>query len=344
MSSRHVTMNALLRLAGTVTVVLLVACGDEGTGPGLPRLTLENAWPNTDGSSWTYSLVQRTWSEAPLPIYDTPEEVPPITLDQAESLLTEAATGDSITTETARYFLQFDGMRAIPSGRMVQNLRETISPPTLAHRSAASGDVLESAFLARLARVRPDLEGRIRARRPVESGASAVLQPNAPLLLHGGAWEKSATAIGTYGDVDSLLGWKFLGAEPSVRSEFKFQLVPYIADDVFLLCRILRSTSVETAAGRFLGAVECLYLVDYGVSEAVGSEGIPLWSFRYFEYGTVTYVPDVGPVACLERRPEFPSRILQDVGPRIAGDTRLDLEERVVSSSRTPADAAPGFE
>jgi hypothetical protein len=327
-------MESVLRLAGTLAVVLLAACGDDSTGPGSPALTLENAWPNQDGSSWTYSLVQRTWSEAPLPVYDTPEEVPPITLDQAESLLTEAATGDSIVMETANYSLQFDGMLPIVSGRLVQNLRETISFPTGTPGTETSDATFESAFLARLAQARPDLEGRIRARLPMESGGSAVLQLTAPMLLHGGAWEKSTTAIGTYNTIDSLLAWKYLGTEISVHSEFKFPLVPSLADDVFLLCRILRSTSVTTAAGRFQGALDCLYLVDYGVSTSVDEDGMPLGSWRYFEYGTVTYVPDVGPVACLQRRPEFPSAGLPDSWHRIAGDTRLDLEG--ISSPSSP--------
>jgi hypothetical protein len=149
------------------------------------------------------------------------------------------------------------------------------------------------------------------------------MQLDPPLMLHGGAWEKSLSKIGTYGDLDDQLAWLYLDANLTPRSEFEFQLVPSLADDVFLLCRILRRTAIDTQIGRLNYAIECLYVVDYGVVGLVSDDGEPLGYFRPVDYAIVTYAPNVGPVRCLERRFEWPAG--PDPLARRAGDTWLDL-------------------
>jgi hypothetical protein len=141
-------------------------------------------------------------------------------------------------------------------------------------------------------------------------------------MLHGGAWERTPWEIGTYGDLDDQLAWLYLDANLQPRAEFEFQLIPSLADDVFLLCRILGRRTIETQIGRLRGALDCLYVVDYGVAVVFDQE--PVGYFRLVDYGIVTYVPDVGPVQCLERRFEVPGTLPSDPIRR-AGDTWLDI-------------------
>ena len=47
--------------------------------------------------------------------------------------------------------------------------------------------------------------------------------------------EKNADWIGTYSDVDTGLGWKFLEDDFTPGAQFTLQLIPGIADDVLLL-------------------------------------------------------------------------------------------------------------
>ena len=308
-------------VASALLFTVFVAC-DDPTGQGGLTATIENIWPNEDGRYWTYELVQRTWDEPGVAVYDTPEEVPPITLDDIEDFLPYDSPGPNLAIDEGTYTLQFTGWASIPGGRLVQNLREVLGGPRLEQR-VPSG-TFEEALLARLARARPDLREKIAARLGGSDVLASATQLQAPLMLHGGAWEKTHWDIGTYGDLDDQLAWLYLDANLSPRSEFEFQLVPSLADDVFLLCRILRRTTIDTQVGRLHYAIECLYVVDYGVAQVFDQQGVGY--FRLVDYGIVTYAPDLGPVQCLERRFEGPGTLPGDPLRR-AGDTWLDLLE-----------------
>ena len=122
-----------------------------------------------------------------------------------------------------------------------------------------------------------------------------------PNLIHGGAWEKTAEWIGTYNDLSARLAWKFLADDITVGSEFSYQLVPDFSDDTFLHGRVHRQMSVETEVGTFEKALDCLYILDWGISTATDTQGEVVGYFRVFDYGRVIYAPTIGPVYSSER-------------------------------------------
>jgi hypothetical protein len=220
------------------------------------------------------------------------------------------------------YRLQFDGMLTTMSGATGQNLVETFEavPPAKPARPASAARP-NAAFLARLLRARPDLQDRIAGAAPGASDSPMDTPQLLLLFLDGGAWVKSDQWIGAYGDLDTLLAWKYLESDLSPGHEFSHQLVPKIASDVFLHGRVQRRLTWNTEVGTHENALECLYLIDYGVSTATDQDGLPIGFFRDIDYGAVVYAPEVGPVYCYER-------VLVTVGDTLGpglGDARLQL-------------------
>ena len=184
------------------------------------------------------------------------------------------------------------------SGATGQNLTETVLRPGAFVAAAAPGP---SAFLASLARARPDLRPRLATLAPAPDEASALIGRHPALFLFGYAWKRTAEWIGSYGDVDTLLAWEYLAADLAPGDEFSMRLVPSLAADVYLHARILPRRKVTTPAGSFADAVECLYEVDYGVYAEVDKGGNIVGYSRYYSYGTVAYAKAVGPVASYDR-------------------------------------------
>ena len=121
-----------------------------------------------------------------------------------------------------------------------------------------------------------------------------------PILVHGGAWEKTERYIGTYGDVHADLAWTFLTADLCAGTEFAFDITIPETQGISARCRVLGVTSVRTEMGAFNNGLDCLYLVDLGVMEYEGTHGVTGYA-RHITYGRVIYVPDVGPVYSYER-------------------------------------------
>lgn len=279
-----------------------------GAGP------MDALWPNDDRRFWQYRLVQTT-TDGTLPIYPPGVAVPPApsVWDIAAQLRSES-TGKPVRDPVAgeisgTYWLTFNGRITTQSGAEGQSLVErlvpdvTVLPVSNVPPAFALTDAALPAFWARLAAARPDLAPALRkrfggsARTPQES-----LFP--PILLHGGAWEKTAEHIGTYGDLNRDIAWLYLLADVQAGSTFDLQLVPDLATDVWLHGLVL-PRRYESKPRPTPGAVQVLYLIDYGVSMATSATGEDLGSYRSLEYGTVTYAPSVGPVAWLDRG-DFP--------------------------------------
>lgn len=300
-------MTGRIRVRSTALVLLLLltpAAGCRRSNPAAPGPSgsvLQTIWPNEDGRSWTYRSDRRFWSDTGGRVYSSADSVPPApSLSEIAAILGTQPIGSLSGSDSATYRLEFAGMITTQSGVTKQNLRETLirpSPPATSSR-ARSG---EAAFLARLWRARPDLRPRITARVPAAGMLADTSHWYASIFLHGYAWEKTAQWIGTYGDVDTLLAWKYLSSSLWPGSEFAHQLVPSLASDVWLHARILGTRSVQTPAGTFPNALLCLYLVDYGISELTDPAGNPAGFSRSYGYGAVWYVDGVGPVACYER-------------------------------------------
>lgn len=273
--------------------------GPSGGG-GKSSLTLSNLWPNEDGRYWRYDARTAMLEQdafAPLP---PGSNVPPITLAAVREMLKEPVTEQPGFADEYEFLLQFDGQITTGSGVTAQWLREIYpwtSPGLRALPAAGPGE----RFLQRLAAARPDLRARLAAIAP--AGPEADIRRFGPYFIHGYAWRKTPAWIGTYGDVDTLLAWKFLEAMVRPGHTFSHRLVPSLATDIWLHASVERRVAVQTPDGETVSnAIEVLYLIDFGVSSETDAMGNVLGRYRMFDYGTVTYAPGVGPVRDYERR------------------------------------------
>ena len=266
-------------------------------------------WPHEDGTGWAYHLTSRIWDQPPPVLYPTRDEVPVLSMDDAIRLLETEPTGANPETSTGSYRLQFNGLITTLSGVSRQNLQETLEQGATATATSATAPSATPqpgpAFMQLLRRARPDLAKKLDRNAPSMAMRAGVTQVAAtlfhPTLLHGYAWEQTDQWIGTYGDLNQQIAWIFLTPDLRPGSEFTLQLVPDLANDVFLHARVLRWKSVETEAGTFNRALDVVYLVDFGVSEVTDVDGNTLGYTRSTLFGTIDYAVGVGPVASYER-------------------------------------------
>ncbi len=312
MRSRLTKSRAALAMRTTWLMTVLLtglmagACHDEPKPPREP--TLSNAWPNQDRRAWTYELTASQWSTlpvAPFPaevVFATHEEVPAApTLAEAASLLDEQFTGTPVASDQALYTLQFLGTTTTESGARGQNLVATLDGEPLLAKSAAVEGLeagTDQALLVRVALARPDLRARIQAR--LGSAHLAEIDP-LPLFLRDGVWEKTEDWIGRYGDLSADLAWLYLEADLDVGHEFTLQLVPELAEDVFLHGRVHGRVTVENEVGTYPGALEVIYQIDYGGSEVTDINGEVQGYARLFDLARIVYAAGVGPVESEER-------------------------------------------
>jgi hypothetical protein len=220
-------------------------------------------------------------------------------MDDAIRLLETEPTGSNPETSTGSYRLQFNGLITTLSGVTRQHLQETLQPDASAMVSSAAAHP-GPAFLELLRRARPDLAGK-RGLQAATIASQPAVTLFRPTLLHGYAWEQTDQWIGTYGDLNQQIAWMFLTPDLRPGNGFLLQLVPDLADDVFLHARILGWKDVQTEAGTFHHALEVAYLVDFGISQATDVDGNPVGYFRSYLYGTIDYAAGVGPVRSYER-------------------------------------------
>lgn len=309
---RAARANSAILVLAAVATLGFPGCPDTVTGPGdgggdPNSLTMSNCWPNDDGRYWMYATTYRDLVSEPFDFVPRDQVPATVTLAKARQLLHEPVVPASGGIQYL-FGLQFNGMKTTYSGVTAQNLVESLMAPGMATGSALAASA-EDRLLARIAEVRPDLRARIEARRPgllarlqrAGPASAGELLPRGPQLIFGYAWIKAPAYIGTYGDVDTLLAWKFLESDIHPGHQFVHQLVPSLASDVWLRASVERRTSVAVPGGTVTNALEVLYLIDYGVIEAVDNSGNILGSFRAFDYGTVTYAPGVGPAKVYER-------------------------------------------
>jgi hypothetical protein len=314
-----------------IALAVVLACDDEPTPPPPPAVTLDSAWPNADSLQWNYDLTSRAfWNVLPDSLYATAEEVPP--LPPLQDLATRLATPnpdppDSVVT--ARYRLRFNGTGMTASGATGQHLVGEVFAAAHAVTSASSG----AGFLHRLATARPDLQSRIAATHPDGRREHAGDQLPRPLFLHGGMlYEKTATHIGAYAYLGGPeLAWKWLEADVTPGHEFVLQLAPTMADDIFLHGRVLGSRTVSVPSGTYDRIVDVVYAVDWGVVQVRDEANDPLGYLRVYDYGSIAYAADVGPVESVER-----TITLQGISP----DPRLPALRELRVAHRPPPTSA----
>jgi hypothetical protein len=185
-----------------------------------------------------------------------------------------------VTTIYGSYHLKFDGTRQTTGGT-AQNLIEWhVIEDTLT-------------FPPQAAPVMP-----LRIATDMPRGPQFI---GNPVFIQGGAWMKTGNRIIKYGDIGAVPSWQFLTEDLDPGDEFEFQLGAGLIDGVYLYCRVDKEMTVENQAGRFAKAIDCLYIIDYGVSRLTDVQGNPIGYFRNVDIGRVIYAPTVGPVLCYER-------------------------------------------
>lgn len=293
------------------------ARGDLAVTP-YAQSRIDGLWPNDDGHSWGFAYRYDEDLTSTPQVYETEAEVPPA--PSPEEVLPALRTSLTLDNpQTGTYGLVFRGQTTTLSGATGQNLVESLTEPGILLGSDAAPGTSQR-LMNRLGWARPDLRGRIAA-----LGVSTRKLDTFPILVHGGAWQKTLDYIGTFGDLDQNLAWEFLDGNVKQGASFRLQLVPSVVDDAFLTGWVVPNR-LRTKDSRGGKSVEVVYVIDYGTSESVDQSGSPIGFYRVIGYGSVTYVPDVGPVSMIEREiapvehPEHPlAQITLSPGSFITG-------------------------
>jgi hypothetical protein len=226
--------------------------------------TLESLWPNGDGLRWDYEFAMTSHFGA--------EE-----------------------NFTAPAMMQLLGTAETAGGTAQILIAEHGQGP-----GAIATPALEP-LLRAVWRARPDLRTAILARY----GSSAVTEvppPWYPLFLHPGCFMKDPTKIQMWRPDWNQPAWTYLEDNLTPGATFTQQLVPELADDVYLHGTVEAvDVTVTTQARTYEHAVRMGYVIDYGWGEEPNPDGDPVsFLFRTESRGHVHYVPDVGPVELLE--------------------------------------------
>lgn len=182
------------------------------------------------------------------------------------------------------------------------------------------------ALARQLVLARPDV---VPAAELEPSGATSGLA-----VLDAGALRVAADEIAAYRTDLGMRAWLYLLADPVPGRTFDLQLVPDLADSVFLHARVLDRADVSAPAGSFPGAVRVLYEIDFGWSAATGDSGQVLGRTRAWTRGEVFYAAGVGPV--LARETFVPQKQIEGAPPAPAVDSTF-AELRLASWSLAPA-------
>jgi len=229
-----------------------------------PRL--DELWPNADGTRWTFR-VENVESASP-----------------ERNFVSEG-------------IMEFSGETMTPGGMAQVLLASHSETPAKASADASALPAL-SPILAQVWRARPDLRPALAARGLRLADAPVWY----PLLLHGGYFMKGALDIQMWQPDFFHPTWTYLTNDLAPGAEFTQQLIPEIADNVFLHGTVEDiDADVETEAGTFHHAVRMGYLVDYGLSPLTDpNSGDELGLVRTETRGRVHFVPGVGPVELFE--------------------------------------------
>ena len=229
----------------------------------LAQPTLESLWPNADGLRWDYEITVTSHFGA------------------AENFTAPAMMQLAGTAETAGGTAQ-----VLVAGH-------GLGP------GVAAAPALDP-LLRAVWRARPDLRAAIAARYATP-GLAEVPPPWYPVFLHPGYFMKGSTEIQMWLPEVNHPTWTYLEDNLTSGATFTQQLIPEIADNVYLHGTVEAvDVTVTTQAGSYDHAVRMGYVVDYGLSQGTDPDGNPVGSSRSETRGHVHYVPEVGPVELLE--------------------------------------------
>lgn len=286
---------------------LLVGCNDEDCAEcpdPAPMPTMDNIWPHEDGTGWVYDLQYREF-EGPAPA----ETAPPLpTLQALHAALAQPLEGDPLVEEQVLYRLRFEGELTTGPGVTAQNLVGTTyreSTPSLSARS-------DRRLLGLIARARPDLRPRILAE--VDGTADDLKDASGASMYSLGscAFASEQNGYYAYGELDAEHSWIFLEGDLSIGSEFTLQLVPELADDIWLYGQIWGVGDKTVDGVTWSNVLECMYAVDMGVQAATDDQGNLLGEYRSYLYFATLYAPGYGPIMSVERQVLAAGSVLQD--------------------------------
>lgn len=289
-------MNRILPLLALLAVLASTAC-DTGPNPGNVRITLENAWPNEDGNYWNFDTILAwegyegdgaDWNGLP-PFDELYEEL------QAAIAPDPTGMPEPVTVYTTS--LWFDGEITTDSGVTGQNLTARSFLPDKAEPATSRG------LLARIAEMRPDLRPALEARYgalPADSAKDDPFEVIVPFFLGDGCWERTEDAIIGYGDLDPDPSWVYLHEPLTAGATVTHQLVPAIADDIWLHVHHMGRRVTVVDGVTYVDAREILSVVDLGEMILTDDQGNLVGMSHPYMTAVVTYVPTVGPVGTAE--------------------------------------------
>lgn len=294
-NSRYVLTVVLICLLG-----FLCSCSDDDdcpTCPGEITPSLNNLWPHEDGTDWAYDF-QFKYHEG---LVDPELTLP--TMEVLHEKLLSAVDTDLISHDQGIYRQTFDGMFTTESGVEAQNLEVIIYSDVNDQERALdrrTDNLLDLVFQAR-----PDLREAIvqrTGRDMLDISAKSLDEAGELFFLSPYAFAAEDSGYFAYGDISTQHAWVFLTDELSVGSEFSMQLVPGLADDIWLYGKVWSVGDFMVDDVTMPNAQECMYVIDMGIQEQVDEHGNPLAIGRAYSYGRTVFVPEVGPVYCQERR------------------------------------------
>ncbi|MCB1182780.1 hypothetical protein KDM41_05055 [bacterium] len=288
-------------LAALTLALALGACKDDGhpsaCSGNTPTPPLVSAWPHEDGRTWSYDFISLSRVDTNATLVGPGETILPPMSWLHDRLEEPFVAGDGDTLR-GRYGLTFDGEMTTDSGVTTQYLHEEM---LVEERPGPADDV--DPLLVLLARTRPDLRDRLPAAAlaAAKSTADGFARISGPLLLHGYAFAWEDSGYYGYGDISTHHSWVFMERDLEVGTEFSLQLVPELADDIFLYGRVWSRGPVSGLGETRCDAVEVMYVIDLGEQFAVDENAALEGVFRGYVYGVNVFVPGVGPVYSQER-------------------------------------------
>lgn len=312
----------------TLALVMTVGCNDDEecvNCPG-PPAPFERLWPNADSTSWTYELEAATYPGPDAGDDELPD------MNTLYAALQRDVPGERQLQDSGWYGLTFRGMITTASGVTAQHLEESFVSLPAYDRQFSCGSMR---LLQTVARARPDLRRVLAVQYGVQVPEPGAKSPPDrfydPLLLGGYAWEKNDAGIYGYGDVSTHHSWVYIEEDMSPGSRFRMQLVPELADDIFLYGQVWRTFTATVGGTAYRQSAEVFYVVDLGIVDLTDENGNAISNGRSYVYGVVHYVPGVGPVFDHERSVfAGGNTAYQEPFPSLIIDCRAELFETVL--------------
>lgn len=233
-----------------------------------------------DGTGWIYDLEFRQFAGP-----EVDDEMPPLpAMADLHAALQQPVDTVAVSLDEGLYRLRFAGEVTTETGIVGQDLTETFY-----------GEVDQTFRASGPPRSDPGTARRRRGRGQQPRGRSRAVSPQRLCVRLRGL------GLLRHGDINTEHSWTYLEGDLSVGSEYSLQLVPDLADDVWLYGQAWSVEDREIAGTTWRKALEYMYVVDLGIQIAIDPEGHEIGYIRSYLYGSTVFVPEVGPVACHER-------------------------------------------